>query len=68
MFEAIRVDSALSADIGGADSANTDAEVRDLEARARQAMGLPEDHRVHFTDLHDALTSMRFHGKQLPQV
>jgi len=31
-------------------------------------MGLPEEHRVHFTDLHDAMTSMRFHGKTLPQV
>lgn len=31
-------------------------------------MGLPQDHRVHFTDLHDAMTSMRFHGKPLPQV
>lgn len=68
MFHATRADSVLRADICGADSANTDAEVRDLEARARRAMGLPEDHRVHFTDLHDALTSMRFHGKQIPQV
>ena len=31
-------------------------------------MQLPQDHRVHFTDLHDALTSMRFHGKQIPKV
>ncbi len=51
-----------------AESDRTDARVAGLEADARGAMGLPGDHRVRFTDLHDALTSMRFHGKPIPQV
>ncbi len=53
---------------GIADSATTDARVQDLEKRAKEAMQLPEEHGVHYTDLHDALTSMRFHGKQIPKV
>ncbi len=51
-----------------ADSAKTDAGVQQLEARAKAAMQLPKDHRVQFTDLHDSMTSMRFHGKQIPKV
>lgn len=51
-----------------ADSAKTGSKIQDLEKRAKEAMHLPEDHRVRFTDLHDALTSMRFHGKQIPKV
>lgn len=51
-----------------AESAQTDARVRDLELRAKSALKLPEAERVHYTDLHDAMTSMRFHGKQIPQV
>ena len=50
------------------DSAKTDAGVQQLEARAKAAMQLPKDHRVQFTDLHDSMTSMRFHGKQIPKV
>ncbi|CAL8468369.1 g7909 [Coccomyxa elongata] len=49
------------------ESAQTDKRIHELERSVQSAMGLPEDHRVHFTDLHDALTSMRFHGKPLPQ-
>jgi len=51
-----------------AESAKTESKIQDLEKRAKEAMHLPEDHRVRFTDLHDALTSMRFHGKQIPEV
>ena len=51
-----------------AESDKTDKRVASLEAQVREIMGLPEDHRVRFTDLHDALTSMRFHGKPIPQV
>lgn len=51
-----------------AESAQTDKRIHELERSVQRAMGLSEDHRVHFTDLHDALTSMRFHGKPLPQV
>jgi hypothetical protein len=42
--------------------------VQALEGRVRAAMSLPDGERVHFADLHDALTSMRFHGKALPQA
>lgn len=58
----------LRAVCGTTDSAKTDAKVQDLEKRAQEAMQLPADHRIQFTDLHDALTSMRFHGKQIPEV
>ncbi len=51
-----------------AESSQTDPRVRDLEQRVQEAMALPADHRVHFTDLHDALTTLRFHGKPVPQV
>ena len=53
---------------GLAESSAADERVLALEARVRQALQLPGDHRVHFADLHDALTSMRFHGKALPPV
>lgn len=45
-----------------------DKRVHDLEQRVQEAMALPQGHRVHFTDLHDALTTMRFHGKSIPEV
>ncbi len=51
-----------------AESSKTDQRVRDLEQRVQKAMALPGDHRVHFTDLHDALTTLRFHGKRVPEV
>ncbi|EIE19511.1 hypothetical protein COCSUDRAFT_83562 [Coccomyxa subellipsoidea C-169] len=49
------------------ESAQTDERVQALEQSVQSALRLPGDHRVHFTDLHDAMTSMRFHGKPLPQ-
>ncbi|KAK9915420.1 hypothetical protein WJX75_008934 [Coccomyxa subellipsoidea] len=48
------------------ESAQTDEGIRALEQSVQSALGLPGNHRVHFTDLHDAMTSMRFHGKALP--
>ncbi|MCJ1423049.1 Lysophosphatidic acid phosphatase type 6 [Sticta canariensis] len=36
-----------------------------LQQQVREAMSLPADHAVAFVELHDALTSLRFHGKAI---
>ena len=40
--------------------------MQQLQQQVREAMSLPQDHEVAFVELHDALTSLRFHGKAIP--
>lgn len=43
-----------------------DAHTEPLQERVRAALGLPADHQVHWVDLHDAMTTMLTHGKEVP--
>lgn len=43
-----------------------DPAVEAVQQRVRAALGLPADHRVSFVELHDAMTSMQTHGKEVP--
>ncbi|KAK9829707.1 hypothetical protein WJX72_007452 [[Myrmecia] bisecta] len=47
--------------------ASQDPKMQQLEDRVRQAMSIPADAPVRFTDLHDAMTTLAFHGKPLPK-
>ncbi|PSC67963.1 Lysophosphatidic acid phosphatase type 6 [Micractinium conductrix] len=38
----------------------------ELQQRVRAALGLPPDEKVHFVDLHDAMTTMLTHAKEIP--
>lgn len=44
-----------------------DPHIEAVQQRVRAALGLPDDHRVSFVDLHDAMTSMQTHGKPIPE-
>ncbi len=50
----------------GAESSQGQAHLAALEQKVRDAMGLPDETPINFTDLHDALTTLRFHGKPVP--
>jgi hypothetical protein len=43
-----------------------DAHTEPLQERVRAALGLPADHQVRWVDLHDAMTTMLTHGKEVP--
>jgi hypothetical protein len=49
------------------ESAAPPPDVRALQKRVRGALGLPPTEVVHFLDLHDAVTTMRAHGKPIPE-
>lgn len=38
----------------------------ELQRRVQAALGLAPEHKVHWVDLHDALTTMLTHGKEVP--
>ena len=42
-------------------------EVQALQERVRTALGLERDAPINFLDLHDAMTTMRQHGKRIPE-
>jgi hypothetical protein len=46
------------------DSGNPSFEIQQLQRRVCAALKLPADTTVNFLDLHDALTTMRTHGKE----
>jgi len=50
-----------------ADEARRDSELQKLDAEVREAMGLQADSRIAYTDLYDALTALKFHGKAWPE-
>ena len=50
-----------------ADTASRDAEVQKLDAAVREALKLPSDHRISYTDAYDALTTLKYHGKGWPE-
>lgn len=51
----------------GADQAQEDERLKQLERDCKQAMQLPENESVAYTDLYDALTSRLYHGKGWPE-
>jgi hypothetical protein len=48
------------------EGAKKDPRLLKLQEQLRSALGLEDDHRMAFLDLHDALTTMSAHGKALP--
>ncbi|KAL4424929.1 hypothetical protein ABPG77_009658 [Micractinium sp. CCAP 211/92] len=38
----------------------------ELQQRVQAALGLPPEHKIHWVDLHDAMTTMLTHGKDIP--
>lgn len=50
-----------------AEAAAKETKGRQLDKNVLEVMGLPPDHRVAYTDLYDALTTLKYHGKGWPK-
>ena len=41
--------------------------MQQLDSRLKPILGLDDSHRIAYTDLYDALTTLQYHGKGWPQ-